>query len=586
MVKDEINNEQIDLGKLYELVEQQIADDNYQEVSKTLEQLIALVPDEAGFYYCKGFVLHKHLDQIVESVPYYSKAIELRPEDNTLYANLGHAYTALHKYHHALETFNQLISLDPKCSDGWLGRVNSYSNLGRYQEAISATLPLLTITDNTSDKSKYHEVLLTKASLLIKLEQYQQAVELVESIILRDADNIHAWRSKALALSQLGEYQQAIDCYNAALEIITKQQLTGALNLESTPISSSIISDPSSDDSSPCSTLESNSDAIPSPNAKIHHSTNWSAISHVVLLEKVTCLRDLQCYKEAEEIISSILELEPTDMVAVNYQAGLYIAQEQYNKALEIIERVIEQLPNSSSAYLTKIIAHYFSKDYQASIDCAELAMRKDIIDHHDLLVTLDYLAESHLRLTNYQEAIEYSDQLLEAIANTGVDISKASSTSDMLALYKSSTECKALSLLNLGSIKEATSLTNKLYELDPHYGYVLVIKARLLNLEGKYQEAIAIAEQVLEMDVEYSYPLHCKAVAFFHLNKYSESISCFAKSFSMTLVPLNPLQKTRYQEAVSYLQKIIDISSSNRNIADLANTKKVINIALEQMQG
>ncbi|UCM86438.1 MAG: hypothetical protein LF885_07180 (plasmid) [Rickettsia endosymbiont of Culicoides impunctatus] len=85
---------------------------------------------------------------------------------------------------------------------------------------------------------------------------------------------------------------------------------------------------------------------------------------------------------------------------------------------------------------------------------------------------------------------------------------------------------------------------------------------------------------------MEYSYPLHCKAVAFFHLNKYSESISCFAKSFSMTLVPLNPLQKTRYQEAVSYLQKIIDISSSNRNIADLAKAKKVINIALEQMQG
>lgn len=585
MVKDEINNEQIDLGKLCELVEQQIADDNYQEVSKTLEQLIALVPDEAGFYYCKGFVLHNHLDQIVESVPYYSKAIELRPEDETLYAELGYAYISLNKYHHALDIFTKLVSVNPKVLDGWFGRVNSYNNLGRYREAISSIEPLLTIitndNSNSSDQNnqcKYYEVLLIKSRLLIKLEQYQEALELVESCIARDADNISVWRHKGYVLSQLRNYEQAIDCYNKALEIITKQQLAEELNLESIESKVSEVSTNSA--------IELNPNVILNRDSKLNNSINWQEIVHGVLLEKVGCLRDLKCYKEAEEIISSMLQLDPTDMVAVNYQAGLYISQEQYNKALEIIEQVIEQLPNSSSAYLTKIIAHYFSKDYQASIDCAELAMRKDIIDHHDLLVTLDYLAESHLRLTNYQEAIEYSDQLLAAIANTGVDISKASSTSDMLSLYKSSTECKALSLLKLGRIKEATSLTNKLYELDPHYGYVLVIKARLLNLEGKYQEAIAIAEQLLEMDVEYSYPLHCKAVAFFHLNKYSESISCFAKSFSMTLVPLNPLQKTRYQEAVSYLQKIIDISSSNRNIADLAKAKKVINIALEQMQG
>lgn len=353
IIDNEVNNKQLPLNRmdtLSELVNKQINDGLYQEVSNTLDQLIALVPDEAGFYYCKGFVLHKHLDQIIESLDYYNKAITLRSSDHTLYANLGQAYTDLHKYHHALETFNQLISLDHKCADGWLGRVNSYSNLGRYEEAISAIEPLLTITN---DNTKYHEILLTKGRLLINIEQYHQA--------------------------------------------------------------------------------------------------------------------------------------------------------------LEIIDQVIEKLPNFSSAYLTKIIAHYFSKDYQASIDCAELALSNNIIDHNDLLFTLDYLSESHLRLTNYQEAIEYSDQLLASIANSGVDITKSSSTSDMLRLYKSATECKALSLLNLGNIKAATNLTNKLLEIDPHYEYILVIKARLLNLQGKYQEATEIAEQALKSnasDANASYPL------------------------------------------------------------------------------
>ncbi|MFP3034442.1 MAG: hypothetical protein ACEY3C_02640, partial [Candidatus Tisiphia sp.] len=72
------------------------------------------------------------------------------------------------------------------------------------------------------------------------------------------------------------------------------------------------------------------------------------------------------------------------------------------------------------------------------------------------------------------------------------------------------------------------------------------------------------------------------KAVALFHLGKYSESINCFAKSFSVACMPLSPLQKTRYQEAMSYLEEIIENSSSNSNIAQ---AKKVINIALEQMQ-
>lgn len=85
------------------------------------------------------------------------------------------------QYKEALETFNQLLSTDPKHAQSNLGKAICLVELGDMQEA--ATICEMMLNEAIGD---YFEVLQVYVSILIQLEQYQEVVDLLEAVVAEE----------------------------------------------------------------------------------------------------------------------------------------------------------------------------------------------------------------------------------------------------------------------------------------------------------------------------------------------------------------------------------------------------------------
>ncbi len=88
----------------------------------------------------------------------------------------------LNKPEKALEDFSRAIAIDPSRADGYVGRANTLSTLGRYGESLG---------------------------------DYDRAIEI-------DPKLANAYANRGSAHSQLGQYQKAIADYEKALELDPK----------------------------------------------------------------------------------------------------------------------------------------------------------------------------------------------------------------------------------------------------------------------------------------------------------------------------------------------------------------------------
>lgn len=107
-----------------------------------ISKVIELNPKQAGAYYTSGILLLK-LERYQESIPFFSKAIELCPSNPSPYPGRGYAYhmvgqteKAFEDYGKALEDYGKAIELKPDDAKSFFERGTVFLELGRYQESI------------------------------------------------------------------------------------------------------------------------------------------------------------------------------------------------------------------------------------------------------------------------------------------------------------------------------------------------------------------------------------------------------------------------------------------------------------------
>ena len=63
---------------------------------------------------------------------------------------------------------------------------------------------------------------ITKAYALYNLGRYEEAIKCYDKALEIDEKYVNAWNNKGNALCNLGKYDEAIECYDKALEIDDK----------------------------------------------------------------------------------------------------------------------------------------------------------------------------------------------------------------------------------------------------------------------------------------------------------------------------------------------------------------------------
>ena len=104
--------------------------------------------DQASEYKQQGNEAFKNKD-FSKAVEYFTKAIELKPQDHILYSNRSGAYTGLSNYEQALEDANSCLTYDSKFIKGYSRKAAALEGLGKFDEALETVEKGLEIDPNS-----------------------------------------------------------------------------------------------------------------------------------------------------------------------------------------------------------------------------------------------------------------------------------------------------------------------------------------------------------------------------------------------------------------------------------------------------
>jgi tetratricopeptide (TPR) repeat protein len=117
------------------------------------------------------------------------------------------------KYEEAVQSYDQVLMMDPRSIDALNGKGLAFNNLGRYEEAIT-WFDKAIIIDPT-----FIHTLNNKGVTLANLGRYEEAITWFDKAIKIDPNFVDALYNKGGALAELGKYEEAIVWTNKALDI-------------------------------------------------------------------------------------------------------------------------------------------------------------------------------------------------------------------------------------------------------------------------------------------------------------------------------------------------------------------------------
>jgi serine/threonine protein kinase len=184
----------------------------YQETLLACEQALQLDPNDASIYNLKGDVL-SDLKRYEEALIAFEQAIQLNPGTATAYKNKGNALADLKRYEEALAAYKQSIQLDPQLATAHSGMGYTLINLKRYREALSACEQALQLDPNL--RVAYNN----KCLAFMNLKQYEEALVACEQALQLDPNDAVIMANKGGALLRLKRYDEALATSEQALRL-------------------------------------------------------------------------------------------------------------------------------------------------------------------------------------------------------------------------------------------------------------------------------------------------------------------------------------------------------------------------------
>src|SRR3989339_803850 len=220
-----------------------IKSNKYKEAIECFDKAIEIDPQNEGAWYNKGFAL-ANLKKYKEAIICLEKEIEIRPQlsskvNPTLaeaWYREGSSLFHSHNFEEAIGCFDRAIELKPLYKEAWHFKGITLLQLGKYPDAITCFDKAIEL--DPSRKEAWHH----KGIALYDLSKDEDAIPCFDKVIeisqldltiqkdqqLADAikkDFAGAWGNKGLALSKLSKFQEAITCFDKAIEINPQDEM-------------------------------------------------------------------------------------------------------------------------------------------------------------------------------------------------------------------------------------------------------------------------------------------------------------------------------------------------------------------------
>ena len=147
------------------------------------------------------------------AVEFFSKALQIKNNDASIYNNLGNVLFELKRLDESLASFNKAIDLKPDYAQAYFNLGMVLSEFKRWADALKAYEKAIEFNQ------AYAEAYFSRGVVLSELGRFEESLMSYEKAIGVRVDYAQAYLNKGLILQELNRLDEALENYDRAIEI-------------------------------------------------------------------------------------------------------------------------------------------------------------------------------------------------------------------------------------------------------------------------------------------------------------------------------------------------------------------------------
>jgi len=220
---NDVDNPRVSESALYEkFADYFFRAKNYEAAVKYFSKAIDVNPDEAKLYHYRGLA-YESCKQHASAIKDYDKAIALKPDAPEVHYSLGNIYNTLGNYDSALKNINQTLAHKPDHGKAYYLRGLIYSNRRQYKSAIDDFSKAIEHGEN------HFLAYYSRGGAYYRAGEYDAAVKDFETCIRLNPNDHDVYFNIGVIFYKRGRYDSSIEKSTRALEL--KPNMITALNL-------------------------------------------------------------------------------------------------------------------------------------------------------------------------------------------------------------------------------------------------------------------------------------------------------------------------------------------------------------------
>jgi len=448
-------NQQSPLQKLknnYQMAFKLIQQNKLQEAEQKLQDFIKNDSRQSAYYSLLALIALQKRD-IPLAERHYKKALELNANDVQALTGLAKLFLEKKQYKLAEQYAEQAIKANPHA-------INAYkikADVLLKQQDLEAVEDYLT--------NAYHSVegdLKTQAGLVSLLGKLYLVKKEPENFLQWAHKLVEQYPGETMALAVLADAQIASRKFADARKTLEKIIAKNPKDVGYRFLLAKLLSQQKGQEDKVLTLLNKAAENAENPN--------------IILAYKTAFLLKQKQYEQAFDIAQTLKKAHPELSIGYILSGDVYLAQQQYQKALENYQQAYEKTPTLKLLDVQLAVFKKLGKTKQA-INLLENELKK----RKDNPQIIFRLANTYQNSGNYKQASQYYQQLLKSQPENALFLN------NLAWAYNQMGDSRALK-----TAEKAYQLAAKSAAVADTYGYIL-------NKQGQTQKAIDILKKALE---------------------------------------------------------------------------------------
>jgi stress-induced-phosphoprotein 1 len=447
-----------------------------------------------------------------EAIGYYTKAIELNPEDATYYSNRSGCYASLDKYQEALEDAESCLRVNPNFIKGYSRKGLALLRLGKEEEALEAYEAGLKIDPNND------QLLKDKASI-------EKGAQDSMGDIMGMLNNPEIKKMMQENPQMLQMLLQNPNLFKDPKMMANMMNMMSGMNKKSAPTENTNSAPFKSESNAWNESYPSQNAAKPeasfSSSAKPNQTTEPKKEQKQVSLFESTKAKADNEYKkknfsEAIALYEECSKIDANNLLVYNNKAACLIEQKKFEEAISCIDGAIAQYKemdykDKKSEHLAKLLGrkgrvYHLQGSYKEAIKEYENSLMED-----KAAIFEDYLREAK-RALKKQEEIAYIDPVQsEKHRENGNTYFSKGEFGKAISEYEEAKKRNpvdakvynniAMCFIKIMKYNEALKEVEKAIEIEPKFVKAYLRKGVIHNLLKEHHKALDAYNQILKFE-------------------------------------------------------------------------------------